>query len=126
MNFMGPVINSAEQADNLCRILSDDEIRLIVEREISSVKHPLKSMVLTWEKVQREYLLEIILTEEVAEGSATPEARCITIGCIGECEYNAPNRLLMAGRRVYFRLRKDFPMLRRRLSISRYIRAKMR
>lgn len=108
----------------ICRILPDDEIRQIVDREIASMESPLKSMVLTWKKVRTEYRLEIILTEEVVEGFAVPETRCVTVACIGECEYDARNKLVMAGRRLYFRLRNDFPMLQRRLSTYKYLSTK--
>lgn len=122
MNFKEPIINNAVQADNLCRILPDDVIHLFVEREICTMERPLESMVLTWEKDQTEYCLKIILTEAIAEEMVVPETRSVTIGYIDEREYGALNTLLMAGRRVYFRLRKDYPMLRRRLSAYRFLR----
>ena len=124
MDFREPIIRNAVQTDNLCRILPDDEIRLSVEREISSMKYPLKSMVLTWEKSQTEYCLVIILTEEIIEGTAAPETKHITVGYIDEKEYGALNTLVMAGRRLYFRLRNDFPILQRRLSTYRFHSAK--
>jgi hypothetical protein len=126
MRLKEPVIYSAVQNDNICRILPDDEICRAIDREISSMERPLKSMVLTWKKVRREYRLEIILTEEVVEGLAVPETRCVTVGCVGEREYDARNKLVVAGRRLYFRLRKDFPMLQRKLNTYKYLRAKMR
>ena len=121
MNLKGHVLYSAEQTDKLCKILTDDEIRRIVEREITRMVGPLKSMVLTWEKSRTEYRLEIILTEEKTGGFAVPEERCVTIGCIGAHEYNALSELLTAGRRLYFRLKKDFPVLQRRLSTYKFL-----
>lgn len=106
MNLKEPVINSAVQTDNICRILPDDEIRLLVEREIGNMERPLKSIVLTWGKVRTEYRLEIILTEEGAEGLVVPETRRVTVGCVGECEYDAVNKLFVAGRRLFLRLRE--------------------
>lgn len=119
-NLKNHVPYSAEQIDKICHILPDDEIRWIVERKIAEMKSPLKSMILTWEKERAGYRLKIILTEEVAEESAVPETRCVNIGYIDKWEYDALNSLIFAGRRLFFRLRKDFPMLRRKLSTYRF------
>lgn len=50
--------------------------------------------------------------------------RSIVVSCIDECEYDAWNKLVVAGRRLYFRTRKEFPMLQRKLSIYRFVRTK--
>lgn len=121
MSFRESIINNVVQVDNLCRILPDDEIRRAVDREVSSMVHPVKSMVLTWEKLRTEYVLEIVLSADTAEGQETTGTRRIAVGCVSEREYDALNKLVMAGRRLYFRLRGDYPKLRRRLSTYRYL-----
>ena len=114
-------MSNTVQDNSICRILPDDEIYRAVDREIRSMERPFKSMVLTWEKVRGEYHLEIVLTEEAAEDSVAPARRCVTVGRVGECEYDALNKLLVAGRRLFLRLKKDFPMLRCKLSIYRFL-----
>lgn len=114
------------QDNSICHILPDDEIRQIVKREISSMKCPLTSMVLTWKKARTEYLLEIVLTEEAAKDSVAPTTRCVALGWVGECEYDALNKLFVAGRRLFLRLKKDFPMLRCKLSKYKYLRTQKR
>ena len=109
------------QDNTICHILPDEEIRRAIEKELADMERPLKSMVLTWQKVRREYRLEIILTEEETEGSAVPEVRCVTVGSIGECEYDALNKLFLVGRRAFFRLKKEFPTMRCKLSIYRFL-----
>ena len=109
------------QDNIICHILPGEESCRAIEQELADMERPLKSMVLTWQKVRREYRLEIILTEDVAEGSAVPEMRCVTVGSIGECEYDALNKLFLAGRRTFPRLKKKFPMMRCKLSIYRFL-----
>ena len=122
MNLNGHVLCSAARTDKLCTILPDDEICRIVEREIGSMEYPLKSMLLTWEKGQREYLLEIVLTEKGAEKLSMPRTRRVTVGSISEQEQDALRQIFIEGRRLYFQLRKDFPMLRCRLTIYKFPR----
>lgn len=114
------------QENNIYRMLPDDEICRVINREIVSKERPPKSMVLTWGKVCREYHLAIVLTEEAAEDSAAPATRCVTVGCIGECEYDALNKLFVAERKLLLRLKKDFPMLRCKLSTYKYLHTKMK
>jgi len=115
-------MTESAHAKNACRLLADEEICSLVDREILAMSQPVKSMVLTWTKTQTDYVLEIVLTGETADVPGTPERRSVEVGRVGNIEYNALNKLSMEGRRLYFRLRKDFPMLRRKLSAYKYLR----
>lgn len=115
-------MNDTVDVKAVCQLLSDDEIRARVDRELLRMTRPVKSMVLTWTKNRTEYMLEIVLTGETADVPRPPERRSVEVGRVGNIEYNALNKLSMEGRRLYFRLRKDFPMLRRKLSAYKYLR----
>lgn len=109
-------------AKNACRLLVDEEIRSHVDRDIHAMSRPVKNMVLTWTKTQTDYVLETVLTEEASDVPGVPERRSVKVGRVSNIECDALNKLSMAGRRLYFRLREDFPMLRRKLSAYKYQR----
>jgi len=50
-------MTESARAKNTCRLLADEEIRFLVEREILAMSRPVKSMVLTWTKTQTDYVL---------------------------------------------------------------------
>ena len=103
-------------------IMPDDQIRQRIREQLQQMGSTVESMVLTWTKTQTDYVLEIVLTGETADVPGTPERRSVEVGRVGNIEYNALNKLSMEGRRLHFRLRKDFPMLRRKLSAYKYLR----
>lgn len=108
-------------------IMSDDQIQQSIKEELQKMESPIGSMVLTWEKTRTEYFLEIIM-----RGDAKVVCRCseagdtadyhLVVGKISAYEYDAVNKLFVAGRRLFFRLKKDFPMLRCKLSTYKYLR----
>lgn len=115
-------MTESAHAKNVCRILPDEEICLLVDREILTMSQPVKSMVLTWTKTQTDYVLEIVLTGETPDVPGAPERRSVEVGRVDNIECNALNKLSLEGRRLYFRLRKEFPMLQRKLSAYKYLR----
>jgi len=63
-----------------------------------------------------------VLTGETPDAPGTPERRSVEVGRVDNIECNALNKLSLEGRRLYFRLRKEFPMLQRKLSAYKYLR----
>lgn len=96
-------------------LLPDEQIRQGIREQLQGLDSPPESMMLIWRKEKMEYLLEIVL-----EGTTQQ----LTVGRIGVFEYDALNRLAIAGRRLYFRLRKEFPTLQRKLSRYQYFTEK--
>lgn len=92
-------------------LMSDEQIRQGIQERLQGLDSQPESMLLTWRREQMEYLLEIVI-----EGTTQQ----LTVGRIGVFEYDALNRLAIAGRRLYFRLRKEFPTLQRKLSRYQY------
>ena len=92
-------------------IMPDDEIRQKLHEQIRRLDMPPEDMILTWRKEGVEYLLEIVLT-----GSEMVQSQRLTVGRVHSYAHDAMNALIMSGRRLYFRLRKEFPTLRRKLS----------
>ena len=109
---------------SICPLLTDDEIRWLVDQELLLMSQPVKSMVLTWTTKQTDYVLEIVLTGETPDFPKMPERRSVEISRVGSMEQNALNKLVMLGRRLYFRLRGNYPLLHRRLSTYRYLAEK--
>lgn len=105
--------------------MPDDQIQQSIWEQLQNMATPIESMVLNWNKNSTEYVFEIVFVGKmkgVSECQATDEkARCyLEIGYANSCDYNALNRLIMAGRRLYFRFREDSPMLQRDLSKYKY------
>ncbi len=98
-------------------LLPDEDIREAIYQKIHLMESSSEGMELRWEKTSAEYLLEIVVYS--TPQSDIKEQRII-VGRIRGDEYNALGRLIMAGRRLYFRLHGEFPMLRRWLSSYRY------
>jgi len=110
-------------------IMADGQIRQNIREQMQRMESSIESMVLTWAKTEAEYVLEIILIGEAKDDCGYSEAGemmnyHLRIGQINVHEFDALNRLSMAGRSLYFRLRKEFPMLQRKLSTYKYLRAK--
>ena len=117
-------MNDTVDVKAVCQLLSDDEIRARVDRELLRMTRPVKSMALTWTKNRTEYVLEIVLSGETADFPEVPERRSVEVGRVGSMEHDALNTLVMTGRRLYFRLRGNYPLLRRKLSTYRYFAEK--
>ena len=110
-------------------IMPDDQIQQEIKEQMQKMEGPIDSMVLTWEKTRTEYVLEIVLIGEAKDGCGYSEAGEKTnyrlrIGQINVNEFDALSRLSVVGRRLYFRLRDEFPMLRLKLSTYKYFRTK--
>lgn len=101
----------------ILELLPDDQIRRELSEQLQELDGPPDSMVLTWRKEKLEYLLEIVLTGKTA---AEKSARRLIVGRVHVHDCDALNRLAMAGRRLYFRLREEFPALQRKLSRYQY------
>ena len=105
--------NFVRETRNL-EIVPDEQIRRMLIEQIEGLGCNPESMVLVWRKEKQMYLLEILLA--VNSG----EKRRLAVGYVYSYEYDALNRLATAGRKLYFRLRKEFPILQRKLSIYQY------
>ena len=104
----------------MLKLLPDDQIRRELSQQLQELGRPPDSMVLTWRKEKLEYLLEIVLTGDAAE----EPLRRLTVGRVRIHDGDALNRLAIAGRRLYFRLREEFPALQRKLSRYQYFTEK--
>ena len=104
----------------MLELLPDDQIRRELLQQLQEMGSPPDSMVLTWRKEKLEYLLEIVLTRK----AATVEPWRLTVGSVRVHDCDALNRLAIAGRRLYFRLREEFPALQRKLSRYQYFTEK--
>lgn len=100
----------------MLELLPDDQIRRELSQQLQELGGAPESMVLTWRREKMEYLLEIVLTGE----TAAEKPRRLTVGRVHVHDCDALNRLAIAGRRLYFRLREEFPALQRKLSRYRY------
>lgn len=113
--------------NRVLEIMPDDQIRQWIREQLQQMGNAVETMVLTWGKTRTEYVLEIVLTGERRNapeclGIGQKTSHHLKIGHVNACEYDALNKLSMEGRRLYFRLRKEFPMLRRKLSVYKYLR----
>lgn len=122
------VVTRYAQKISAMEIMTDDQIRQNIMAQLQRMERPIGSLVLTWEQVSTEYVLEIVLLGEKRDICGCSEAGekinyRLRIGQINIHAFDAFNKLSLTGRRLYFRLRKDFPMLKRKLSVYKYNRA---
>ena len=100
-------------------LLPDEEIRQKLSEKLQELGDSPERMVLTWRKEKLEYLLEIVM-----DGAGEEPARRLVVGRVHVNDCDALNRLAIAGRRLYFRLREEFPALQRKLSRYQYFTEK--
>lgn len=103
----------------MLELLPDEEIRQKLSEKLQEPSGPPERMVLTWRKEKLEYLLEIVMA-----GTAEESAQRLVVGRVHVNDCDALNRLAIAGRRLYFRLREEFPALQRKLSRYQYFTEK--
>lgn len=107
------------QGNYILGILEDQEISKCIQECMEELEFAAESMELRWDRTTTDYCLIITITEREKNGVSVLRHN-IQIGRIGIHEADALNKLIMAGRRIYFRLRRDFPMLQRKLSKYQY------
>ena len=98
---------------------TDDEIKVAIKQQLAAWGDRLKHFEVTWFANEDAYDLELHFTSlyEEVPGS-TPEGSRFVVR-IGEYPYSVDDAfeiMRKAGRDLYFRLRKEFPLIKRNLS----------
>ena len=110
-------------------IMPKDQIRQNLREQMQKMENFIESMVLTWGKTETEYIIEIVFhcgAKDVCECSEACEKTTyhLIVGKINAFVPNPTRRLFVEGRRLYFCLRKEFPMLQRKLCLYKSFRHK--
>lgn len=105
-------------------LMPDEQIQEILNEYCRSTTICIEKMQLNWNRTTSEYVLEIVLDMKIegAWGNHESIQKHIEIGSVSTKECGTLNTLIAAGRKLYFRLKKVFPLLECKLSMYKYFR----